>query len=69
MEPSLRFYPEVGLSGQLLYRRWTRREHHDPNEIVFVERPIHKYPMMEVLGLNTSAELVHFALKHGIAAI
>ena len=29
----------------------------------------HKYPMMEVLGLNTSAELVHFALKHGIAAI
>lgn len=29
----------------------------------------HKYQMMEVLGLNTSAELVHFALKHGIAAI
>ena len=29
----------------------------------------HKYQMMEALGLNTSAELVHFALKHGIAAI
>ena len=29
----------------------------------------HKYQMMEVLGLNTSAKLVHFALKHGIAAI
>lgn len=29
----------------------------------------HKYQMMEALGLNTSAELVHFALKHGIATI
>ncbi|MFO1423505.1 MAG: response regulator transcription factor [Candidatus Competibacteraceae bacterium] len=29
----------------------------------------HKYQMMDVLGLNTSAELVHFALKHGIATI
>lgn len=29
----------------------------------------HKYQMMEALGLHTSAELVHFALKHGIATI
>ena len=29
----------------------------------------HKYHMMEALGLKTSAELVHFALKHGIATI
>ena len=29
----------------------------------------HKYQMMEALGLKTSAELVHFALKHGIATI
>jgi len=29
----------------------------------------HKYQMMEKLDLHTSAELVHFALKHGIAAI
>ncbi len=29
----------------------------------------HKYQMMEKLNLHTNAELVHFALKHGIAAI
>ena len=29
----------------------------------------HKYQMMEKLDLHTSAELVHFALKHGIAEI
>lgn len=29
----------------------------------------HKYKMMETLGLRTAAELVHFAIKHGIVAI
>ena len=29
----------------------------------------HKYQMMEKLNIHTNAELVHFALKHGIAAI
>jgi DNA-binding NarL/FixJ family response regulator len=29
----------------------------------------HKYQMMEKLDLHTNAELVHFALKHGIADI
>jgi DNA-binding NarL/FixJ family response regulator len=29
----------------------------------------HKYQMMESLGLRTNAELVHFAIKHGIVAI
>jgi DNA-binding NarL/FixJ family response regulator len=29
----------------------------------------HKYQMMQKLGLHTIAELVHFAIKHGIAAI
>lgn len=29
----------------------------------------HKYQMMEKLTLHTNADLVHFALKHGIAAI
>ena len=27
----------------------------------------HKYQMMETLGIHTNAELIHFALKHGIA--
>lgn len=29
----------------------------------------HKYQMMETLGLHTSAELVHFALKHGVVEL
>lgn len=29
----------------------------------------HKYQMMEMLNLHHSAELVHFAIKHGIVAI
>ena len=29
----------------------------------------HKYQMMEALGLHHSAELVHFAIKHGLVAI
>jgi DNA-binding NarL/FixJ family response regulator len=29
----------------------------------------HKYQMMETLGLYTSADLIHFAIKHGIVEI
>lgn len=29
----------------------------------------HKYQMMEALGLHTNAELIHFAIKHGIVGI
>jgi DNA-binding NarL/FixJ family response regulator len=29
----------------------------------------HKYQMMETLGLHSSTELIHFAIKHGIASI
>ncbi len=29
----------------------------------------HKYQMMESLGLHANAELVHFAIKHGIVAV
>ena len=29
----------------------------------------HKYRMMDELAINTSAELVQFAIKHGIVAI
>ncbi len=29
----------------------------------------HKYQLMESLGLHTNAELVHFAIKHGLVAI
>ena len=29
----------------------------------------HKYQMMEALGLHTNAELIHFAIKHGIVGM
>jgi DNA-binding NarL/FixJ family response regulator len=29
----------------------------------------HKYQMMEALGLRTSAELIHFAIKHGLVEL
>lgn len=29
----------------------------------------HKYKMMEQLGTQTSAELIHFAIKHGVVSI
>jgi DNA-binding NarL/FixJ family response regulator len=29
----------------------------------------HKYQMMETLGLHSNAELIHFAIKHGIVTI
>jgi DNA-binding NarL/FixJ family response regulator len=29
----------------------------------------HKYQMMEALGLHHSAELIHFAIKHGVVTI
>ena len=29
----------------------------------------HKYQMMEALGLHTNAELIHFAIKHGLVEL
>ena len=29
----------------------------------------HEYQMMETLGLRTNAELIHFAIKHGLVEI
>jgi DNA-binding CsgD family transcriptional regulator len=28
----------------------------------------HKYRMLDLLGLKNSAELIHFAIKHGIVS-
>jgi DNA-binding NarL/FixJ family response regulator len=41
-------------------------------EILFISPrtvEFHKYRMMEILDLKTSAELVHYATKHGIVSI
>jgi DNA-binding NarL/FixJ family response regulator len=29
----------------------------------------HKYQMTETLGLHTDAELIHFAVKHGLVEV
>jgi len=29
----------------------------------------HKYQMMETLGLHSNAELIHFAIKHGLVEL
>jgi DNA-binding NarL/FixJ family response regulator len=29
----------------------------------------HKYQMMETLGLHTNAELIHFAIRHGLVEL
>jgi len=29
----------------------------------------HKYQMMQTLGLHTNAELIHFAIKHGLTEL
>ena len=41
------------------------------NDLAISTRTVefHKYQMMDMHGLHTSAELIHFAIKHGIATI
>jgi DNA-binding NarL/FixJ family response regulator len=41
------------------------------NELAISPRTVefHKYQMMEMNGLRNSAELIHFAIKRGIATI
>jgi DNA-binding NarL/FixJ family response regulator len=41
------------------------------NDLAISARTVefHKYQMMEIHGLHTSAELIHFAIKHGIATV
>jgi len=41
------------------------------NDLAISARTVefHKYQMMEMNGLRSSAELIHFAIKHGIATI
>ena len=41
------------------------------NDLAISARTVefHKYQIMEMNGLHSTAELIHFAIKHGIAAI
>ncbi|MCK7490700.1 MAG: response regulator transcription factor [Comamonadaceae bacterium] len=50
--------------------RWPKgaRRRRSPRALGISPRTVefHKYQMMEALGLHTNAELIHFAIKHGL---
>jgi len=54
---------------QLLAEGRSAKEIGEALEISSRTVEFHKYQMMEVLNLHTSAELIHFAIKHGIVEI
>ena len=52
---------------------WPRggRRRRSPSSLSISARTVefHKYQMMETLGLHTNAELIHFAIKHGLVEL
>ena len=54
---------------QLLAEGRSAKEIGDTLQVSARTVEFHKYQMMQTLGLHSSAELVHFALKHGIVPI
>jgi DNA-binding NarL/FixJ family response regulator len=54
---------------QLLAEGLSAKEAADRLRISARTVEFHKYQMMETLGLRHSAELIHFAIKHGIVTI
>lgn len=54
---------------QLLAEGYSSKEVADKLNISARTVEFHKYRMMQVLNLNTSAELIHYAIKHGIISI
>ncbi len=68
-EPTARLTPRQREILQLLAEGRSAKE--TANTLGISPRTVefHKYQMMETLGLHNSAELVHFAIKHGIVGI
>ncbi|MBD3178312.1 MAG: response regulator [Candidatus Latescibacteria bacterium] len=54
---------------QLLAEGFSSKEVADKLNISARTVEFHKYKMMEELNLGTSAELIHYAIKHGIISI
>jgi DNA-binding NarL/FixJ family response regulator len=54
---------------QLLAEGMTTKEVADKLSISPRTVEFHKYKMMQQLNINTSAELIHYAIKHGIISI
>jgi DNA-binding NarL/FixJ family response regulator len=68
-DPAARLTPRQREILQLLAEGRSAKEIADALAISPRTVEFHKYQMMETLGLHHSAELVHFAIKHGIVAI
>ena len=68
-DPAAKLTPRQREILQLLAEGRSAKEIADTLAISARTVEFHKYQMMEMLGLHHSAELVHFAIKHGIVAI
>jgi len=68
-DPVARLTPRQRQIIQLLAEGRSAKEMADALAISVRTVEYHKYQMMEALGLHTNAELIHFAIKHGLAAI
>ncbi len=68
-DPAAQLTPRQREILQLLAEGRSAKEIADTLDISSRTVEFHKYQMMEALGLRHSAELVHFAIKHGIVAI
>jgi DNA-binding NarL/FixJ family response regulator len=68
-DPASKLTPRQREILQLLAEGRSAKEIGDTLAISARTVEFHKYQMMETLGLHHSAELVHFAIKHGIVAI
>ena len=68
-EPSKSITPRQREILQLLAAGHSAKEIGETLAISARTVEFHKYQMMEAHGLHSSAELIHFAIKHGIATI
>jgi DNA-binding NarL/FixJ family response regulator len=68
-DPAAELTPRQREILQLLAEGRSAKEIADKLAISSRTVEFHKYQMMETLNLHNSAELVHFAIKHGIVAI
>jgi DNA-binding NarL/FixJ family response regulator len=68
-DPAAKLTPRQREILQLLAEGRSAKEIADALGISARTAEFHKYQMMERLGLRHSAELVHFAIKHGIVEI
>jgi len=68
-DPTAKLTPRQREILQLLAEGRSAKEVADTLGISSRTVEFHKYQMMEALGLHHSAELVHFAIKHGVVGV